>query len=591
MSVFLKVMKKLSSAFKEKPTVVQDDFELEHFLLYHGLVGSSPDGQRKFKDVQADIKLSVESRNPGQLAIALKVLPLWWEEKLETIFNDLDREQAIEVLTPERNGDTDTNNDIPLFHESWKVRANAAKMLAHLKATDKATELEASLNSTRENTKLALCHILYSLGELGEKRSLEEIGNYLMDSDPWLKVDAMGAYAQLSLDCEDNKLQDAIFQPHLYSDYSAVQVSKYIPLKNFLNSSNERTRLAGLRLVSGICQAAGETFGADIAYDQEIDGLYQELLSEPFNSESTPIYFKTLKDLQFWLEANGRHPHAKKIETYLAENAAKADLKTYIKEEKWETLPALALCQLEASIFLAGEHGTVADSIAALLIARLENSPNQSIFTDEILKSLFAMDTEAEEVQLESHSQSLTNLADSIVSMETRTQEAPSAQPVVEEDPAGSKTYFLILKALGNYPTDNSQKFLLKANADYAPDKRNQALKSLIKIASIEKKFAESAKEKIQNGLTDNSLEVRMTALEGAVTLEAMEGLEKVLDLTGAREVSLANKALSTLSDLAEAGHEKEVKTAVQARLKSVKNQYHREKLSNMLENIEKHGS
>ncbi|MEZ4544842.1 MAG: hypothetical protein R3C24_13230 [Cyanobacteriota/Melainabacteria group bacterium] len=50
--------------------------------------------------------------------------------------------------------------------------------------------------------------------------------------------------------------------------------------------------------------------------------------------------------------------------------------------------------------------------------------------------------------------------------------------------------------------------------------------------------------------MSDLSAEVRTTAVDGVGRLGLLEGADRVLELTAAREVSLANKALETLSDL-----------------------------------------
>ena len=71
--------------------------------------------------------------------------------------------------------------------------------------------------------------------------------------------------------------------------------------------------------------------------------------------------------------------------------------------------------------------------------------------------------------------------------------------------------------------------------------------------------------------------------------LGLLEGADRVLELTAAREVSLANKALETLSDLAMNGNRDAIIEKLKARLRSGGNQYHREKLNKLLENIEKH--
>jgi hypothetical protein len=66
------------SMSSEKPDSLVEDYVLEHFLLYHGLVGSMPENQRQFDDIRADIRKALSERSSVQLCIALKLPPLWW---------------------------------------------------------------------------------------------------------------------------------------------------------------------------------------------------------------------------------------------------------------------------------------------------------------------------------------------------------------------------------------------------------------------------------------------------------------------------------------------------------------------------------
>lgn len=85
MNPLAKWLKNAANLFNEKPPVKVDEFGLEHFLLYHGLVGSSPENQREFKDVRADIASAVARGNSHNLCINIKLAPLWWEDKLYRI--------------------------------------------------------------------------------------------------------------------------------------------------------------------------------------------------------------------------------------------------------------------------------------------------------------------------------------------------------------------------------------------------------------------------------------------------------------------------------------------------------------------------
>src|ERR1700691_3612315 len=123
---------RLASAFHEKPSTEVDDFELEHLLIYHGLVGSSPEDERRYRDVRADILGALKSRSSLNLAIALRLPPLYWESKLKTIFDPIIKTNPlsiVETLLPAIETKAWTKSQDPLRHEDWRGRANAARGL------------------------------------------------------------------------------------------------------------------------------------------------------------------------------------------------------------------------------------------------------------------------------------------------------------------------------------------------------------------------------------------------------------------------------------------------------------------------------
>src|SRR5579883_3383118 len=197
MSTMNKWLKKFASVFAEKPVVQTNDFELEHFLLYHGLVGKSPENQREFKDVRADIHQAVRNRSSAQLAIALKLAPLWWEERLRSIFSELpDRRLAGELLAPDVRDDARFFDDIPLLHSDWQVRANATIALAHLDAKEHFEKIKHSIDDTARNAPLAFPHQSYALARLEHPQAKDVLAPYLKSDELWIRVDAAGALAE-----------------------------------------------------------------------------------------------------------------------------------------------------------------------------------------------------------------------------------------------------------------------------------------------------------------------------------------------------------------------------------------------------------
>src|ERR1700733_9490666 len=113
--------------FTEKSTVQVEDLELEHLLLYHGLVGSSPENQRAYKDVRADILAALRNQSALQLGMALKLPPLYWEDKLKRIFSEVpanERDAAVATLLPQTSESDWPNIADPLGHTDWRTRAN-----------------------------------------------------------------------------------------------------------------------------------------------------------------------------------------------------------------------------------------------------------------------------------------------------------------------------------------------------------------------------------------------------------------------------------------------------------------------------------
>src|SRR5437870_7557399 len=115
-------LKRFMSHFADKPTARVEEYVLEHLLLYHGLVGSSPENQRKFLEVRADIAAAVEHHSSRELCIALKLPPLWWEDKLQTIIREVaadNPEAVLRILLPEQLEPEATAQADPLQHEDW----------------------------------------------------------------------------------------------------------------------------------------------------------------------------------------------------------------------------------------------------------------------------------------------------------------------------------------------------------------------------------------------------------------------------------------------------------------------------------------
>ncbi len=169
LTLFQRIVKRFNktfSGFGEKSTVSIEDFELEHFLLYHGLIGSSPEGQRTFRDVRADVLAAVKSKSSLQMGITLKLMPLFWEDKLKAIIaeiKDTQKDEILSCLMPDNRDGMLAPNQNPPFAEDWRVRANAATLIAYVGGPNAVEVLTNSLNDTAGSAKSAFCHTVLAL--------------------------------------------------------------------------------------------------------------------------------------------------------------------------------------------------------------------------------------------------------------------------------------------------------------------------------------------------------------------------------------------------------------------------------------------
>ena len=157
-----------------------------------------------------------------------------------------------------------------------------------------------------------------------------------------------------------------------------------------------------------------------------------------------------------------------------------------------------------------------------------------------------------------------------------------SGKPVTEEDPQGSLTYWHILNALGNLKSEQSFDFLLSAVQDFAPDKRQKALSSLVsagKNLSLSPDKNAAMREHLVNAFKDPSTQVRQTAIESAALLGDPSLIEEVAAMTSARETSLWKEANRALKSLSQQGHKDKVLTELNKRLQSTSDQTRRERI------------
>jgi len=240
-----------------------------------------------------------------------------------------------------------------------------------------------------------------------------------------------------------------------------------------------------------------------------------------------------------------------------------------------EPLKAL---DIKSAIIMIGQLGDQSD--AKILIPALKAT---HLLLDDVINTLTQLGaTEA--------SESLVRLANELVDLEDRKLQPRQLHPVQETNKNASKTYWLILKALGTMPSKASVDFLLQASQDHAPDKRSQALESLITAAETLKRTGQKTdfEGRLSDALSDPSPDVRKAALRGVAIFETVGDLKKVVGLTRAPEVSTQREAYETLSELAKKGHKKDVVETLAQALKTEPDAHKRQKLRDFIETTDR---
>jgi hypothetical protein len=573
-----KRLRQVAFSFREKPQTKVDDYVLEHFLYYHGLVGSSPENQRSFRDVKQDISDAIDNGSSLQLGIALKLQPLWWDDKLKSIFDQLpDKAKAANLLLPELEDQTWPNHSDPLGHPEWIVRANAANIITHLKIQRGDERMSRSLHDTVDNGSAAFCHIAYALGKLSTDRAKESLSSLINTDEPWFRVDVAGGLAASRREDIYELLADALFSDHPLQDYTAVAITRHRKPTQLLDSASETVRDGACALIIGLLQASKQTFNAELIEEQRLAELLPRI-TELAEQAPNPVRIRAAILLSQWVANQNQFSGADDqinpeeiIKKHQSPEIAKLLLKWLKPDASQNTV--WSACNQKHAIFLIGEL-KIQEALADLL-----NMLDKNIGpTDAIVEAV-------EKLGDVSATKQLVAMVGRLVDMDDRINRPASKQPVVEDKESESKTYWQILKALGNLPAPNSMTLLTTATNDFAPDKREQALASL--ISAYEKNNSLMSKTSVQDilkkGISDPSPAIRVVALDGIARLQKIDLLEQVFDAFDAREISVTKQAKSTLSALWTGGHRSKIESEVQTRLKKEGDEFKRKKLQEFL--------
>jgi HEAT repeat protein len=576
---FMRRLRSVMSAFSERPSVRLDDYVLEHFLYYHGLIGTTPENQKSFRDVRADIRDATARRSSTEMSIALKLPPLLWEEKLQSIFAEMDRTAAIDSLLPEGSEQEIAPSADPLRNEDWQVQANAAKMLAFLGVTTAVPRISRAFEIASADKLASFGHLASALGTLRTLAAKADLEKHLYDSEPWFRVDAANALASWPMEETGRALAKAMLQYHTLSDYMAVVIGRKQSVAAYLAAPDEDMRAGGEEMIVGILSASQSTFSPEIVKETGVDDCWPRLAAL-YEQQPTPRVIRALLMMARWLENNEHtewlnearslkerittNPEVTAILVSRLTEAGNADPNKFDATSSGDVRDAIILC------------GELRQESAVPALVKLLQPEFPHI--DEVVDALGATGSSDAAPQL-------VRVANNIVDQTNRSRLTPSKQPVVESDPDAARTYWHILRALGHLPHKDALPLLLSATSDHAPDKRQQALDSIIEVYERlpDKTPGQNQVEQtITRMLEDPSTPVKLAALDGVSRLRIAGVLPEIVKLCDARENSLSKKAFQTLEELYRHGH-KEVVGAVETRLKHEHNSYKRRQLEDFL--------
>lgn len=572
----LRGLQRLGAAFREKPQVSLEDYELEHFMLYHGLVGTSPEDQPKFKDVRADIFDAILKKSSVEMAIALKLPPLWWEDKLAAIFAEAHeyRDEVVACLMPPIDPFTTAPEADPVHHPDWRVRANSAKILANMEVHEAIPALVTALEDEDETQKAGFCHIAYALSKMHTPQTRMALTKQLDNTDPWLRVDAFAALSKWPLKEVSADLMEGLLKPNSMSDYAAVAVAREHKLSELLQLPGHQAEGA-LEVVVGVLQALQSTYANDTTLGAELESSFGKV-EELTLSNPNPRRVRALLDLCDYIIENGESSavqlKAQSAKSRFAEKKFSQDLLGWFEKPQAERNG-----EFRHAVKLAA-HYKMAE-VAPHVIEELK--PDSSYVNESVEAMARIGGTEA--------APHLVRLIDQLVDLDDRTSKTLSKAPVFEENPASAKTYWMALRAMGSLPQTESLDCLLRASKDFASDKRQQAIESLIEIGrdhSIRTKYGDKITETVRSAFADPAAGVRVAAIAGIAKLGLIDMISDVVKLTWSRETAVARQAKATLLQLAAEGHGAEVSAALKAGLASEKDVYRRQRLTALLADV-----
>lgn len=597
LSLFHRIVKRFNKTFSnfgEKSTVEIEDFELEHFLLYHSLLGSSPEGQRAFRDVREDVLAAVKNKSSVQMNIALKLKPLFWEDKLKTIvaeIKDTQKDALVSCLLPDNSDGSLAPNQNPILSDDWRVRANAASLIAYIHAPNAVEALSKSLDDTAENAKSAFCHTVLALASFKTPAALNAIDQYTFAEEPWFRVDSINALSHWPLDIAAQVLAEALTSVNNLSDYAAFAAARNHKPIAFLKDDRANVQDGGMSMILALCHPNHKAFTAEQFLPLELSSTF-ELAIQRSNEVHSALRLRAALYLIDWIHNNRLAlnpgidksvPSQNELDTAresLLTDQIKQDISAKFAKHQWQNDRVSMLKDLEGVclIELLGEFKDAAHNTKLEELA----SRSKAIYTNAAIDALGKIGSA-------SAADKLIDISKKLINQETRATKAPSAQPVVEEQLAETQTYWHILQALGNLHTETSFNYLMAATQDYAPDKREKALSSLISTGrnlNLEGARRSEMLGVLTASFKDPSSLVKQTAIRSAAGLGDSALIEEIAAMALAKETSLWKEAFSSLKTLAETGHKEKVVAELQKKVSATSDQAKRERIQKLISDL-----
>lgn len=589
--------KKIALRLKEKQKMTIDDHILEHMLFYHDLSGANLENNKESRIVKADIKEALSRKNNSELGLALKLSPTFWSEHIKSIIGELneDEKQTISqlLLAAGKNTQQAEESSLILENADWRVRANAAHIFAFLDTKEAAPALINALNDDTKPGIMSFCYIAYALGKIKGKKAQEALQKQLTNTDPWLRVDAAGALAHFAFSDVVNPLAKALIYEQEALDYMSYAISKQIKPRNFLTTSNKEAVQAGARLIFGIIEASENSFTINLIFETE-SHLCLPLLVELAQKQMEPVLIDTAFNLCGWFSDTRNNISADEIDSLnvhlLESEEQEAALRQMANDQSLKTkiLKIIESAndlnkdpQLIHALRLAGKLD-IAQAHPVLI--DLLTDQNSTLSLNELKHVIIAISLLS--VDEEKTVATLINFANRLVNVQERQALSKQKQPVAEENAKEVKTYWEILRAMGNLFTNSSAIFLVNALNDYAPDMRWCALESIVEIYDKNKQvnLPKSIEDILQTALKDPSPMVQLAALLGATKLNRANLIKDIISLINAQENTVSKQALTSLSYMAQNGHGVDVKTALNEKIKTVKEEHKKQRIIDILQ-------